>query len=252
MIVRQVRVPCRSSARRRRNRRGSDRAMHAAGDGVVGGDVERRRAGRGEQAAVIFGRGQQEARDPPGERRLAHAARPGDQPAVVQPALPVSCRGTRPRPRACPNRRGVSRGWGAPSTRSGSGKLSSLSDGRAGHQRRRRRWRTAWATASAATARARCAPSITTEPRGNCAASARNAVAHPASAWRGPYPRTAVRCPVRGRRRGTGRAPGSMSISSVRSGSTPIIRSCRRSTVARRSPARDALIDAGANPRNGR
>ena len=58
----------------------------APGDGVVGIEVERggrlRRAK--EAVAVVFGEAL--AGDAIGERRLADAARPGDEPAVVETA----------------------------------------------------------------------------------------------------------------------------------------------------------------------
>ena len=54
-------------------------------------DVERRGRGRrAEQAVILLRRGgEKEAREAPGERRLAHTARPRQQPAVVQPAAGI-------------------------------------------------------------------------------------------------------------------------------------------------------------------
>ena len=54
---------------------------------MVSRDVEACRRGRGEHPAVILRRGQKEAGQAPGERRLARPLRSGDHPGVMQPIV---------------------------------------------------------------------------------------------------------------------------------------------------------------------
>jgi hypothetical protein len=174
----------------------------------------------------------------PGQRGLAHAARAGDQPAVVQAAPVEGCRGRRLRPAVWPNRRGVSRGCGAPSTRSGSGMSSgagwpsaqpSRQNGAQPYRRPRHRAR----------ARRRSGEA------GVGCGKGRKARAHPGLAWQGPYPRTAVRCPCAGA--GARQAKGGVDVDEAgQVGFGADHQVVQAVHGGAQIAARDALIDAGA------
>ncbi len=147
---------------------GFGQGAQAVGDGVVVGDVERGGRRRGEHAAVV-GRGQQEAGQTPGEGGLAHAARAGDQPGVVQAASVVGGQeglfgaGLADAGGRC------RAGCGAPSMRSGSGRVGIGSCWA--------RWARAMRVTSAATSAGSASP-LMTRKRGWWAARVRKPVAH--------------------------------------------------------------------------
>ena len=96
----------------------------AGGRGRAAGGRARRPGGRPASAgamcqAAAGAARQQVAGDAPGERRLADAARAGDQPAVMRPPGGERRQELRLR-RPCPKSAAVSRGCGAPGSRSGS------------------------------------------------------------------------------------------------------------------------------------
>ncbi len=92
---------------------------HAPRDRMVGIDGEAV-GRRGGEEPVRRRRGQKEPRDAPGERGLAHAERPRDEPAVMQPPRGEGRKELGLGPRMAEERLSLAR-VGAPSTRSGSG-----------------------------------------------------------------------------------------------------------------------------------